>query len=145
MFNQHWAPSNLKIPDPLISSVQSEAYLVTCRLKRKYWPLSSYLQELLVAMGKVGGSVIKNLPANARESDSNLCQEDPLEKEMATHSSILAWNILWTEEPGGLYSVGLQRVRQDLATKQQQWRRLMLITVETSPLQSQSICSARYF
>jgi len=108
MFNQHWAPSNLKIPDPLISSVQSEAYLVTCRLKRKYWSLSSYLQELLVAMGKVGGSVIKNLPANARESDSNLCQEDPLEKEMATHSSILAWNILWTEEPGELQSMGLQ-------------------------------------
>ena len=39
--------------------------------------------------------------------------EDPLEKEMATHSSILAWEIPWTEEPGGLQSMGLQRVRHD--------------------------------
>ena len=48
-----------------------------------------------------------------------LGQEDPLEKEMANHSSILAWEILWTEEPGGLQSVASQ-VRQHLATKQQQ-------------------------
>ena len=43
--------------------------------------------------------------------------EDPLEKEMATHSSILAWEIPWTEEPGGLQSIGLQRVEHELATK----------------------------
>jgi len=43
----------------------------------------------------------------------SLGQEDPLEKEMATHSSILAWKIPWTEEPGRLQSVGLQRVRHD--------------------------------
>ena len=42
-----------------------------------------------------------------------LCQEDPLEEGMETHSSILAWSILWTEEPGGLLSVGLQRVGYD--------------------------------
>ena len=46
--------------------------------------------------------------------------EDPLEKETAAHSSILAWRTPWTEEPGGLQSVGSQRVRHDLATKQQQ-------------------------
>ena len=40
-------------------------------------------------------------------------QEDPLEKEMATHSSILAWRILWTKEPGGLQSMGSQRAGQD--------------------------------
>ena len=45
--------------------------------------------------------------------------EDYLKKEMATHSSILAWEISWTEEPGGLQSMGLQRVGQDLATKEQ--------------------------
>ena len=50
----------------------------------------------------------------------SLCWEDPLEKEMATHSSILAWEIPWTEEPGGLQSMGSQRVRHDLVTKQQQ-------------------------
>ena len=49
----------------------------------------------------------------------SLSQEDPLEKEMATHSSILAWKIPWTEEPGGLQSMGSQRVGQDLVTKQQ--------------------------
>ena len=47
----------------------------------------------------------------------SLGQEDPLEKEMATRSSILAWRIPWTEEPGGLQSIGLQRVRHDWATK----------------------------
>ena len=46
--------------------------------------------------------------------------EDPLEKEMSTHSSILAWEITWTEEPGRLQCAGSQRVRRDLATKQQQ-------------------------
>ena len=44
----------------------------------------------------------------------------PLEKEMATHSSTLAWQVPWTEEPGGLQSMGSQSVRHDLATKQQQ-------------------------
>ena len=46
--------------------------------------------------------------------------EDPLEKEMTTHSRILAWRIPWTEEPGGLQSMGLQRIGHELATKQQE-------------------------
>ena len=46
--------------------------------------------------------------------------EDLLEKEMVTHSNILAWEIPWTEEPGRLQSMGLQRVGHDLVTKQQQ-------------------------
>ena len=46
--------------------------------------------------------------------------EDPLEKEIATNSSILAWEIPWTEEPGGLQFLGSQRDRYDLGTKQQQ-------------------------
>ena len=45
--------------------------------------------------------------------------EDPLEKEMATHSSILAWKVQWTEKPGRLHSIGLQRVRHDWACMQQ--------------------------
>ena len=48
-----------------------------------------------------------------------LGQDGPLEKEMATHSSILAWEIPRTKEPAGLQSMGLQRVKRDLATKQQ--------------------------
>ena len=49
--------------------------------------------------------------------------EDPLEKKMATHSNILAWEVPWTEEPGGLQSMGSQRVRHDLANEQQQWKK----------------------
>ena len=52
----------------------------------------------------------------------SLAQEDPLEKEMTTHSSIRAWKTLWTEEPGGLQYLGLQRIGNNLATKQQQKR-----------------------
>ena len=65
------------------------------------------------ASGFPGGLVVKNLPANAQDTDSILGQEDPLEKKMTTHSSILAWKISWTEEPGGLQSMGLQRVGHD--------------------------------
>ena len=53
---------------------------------------------------------LKHLPAMQETWVRSLGQEDPLEKEMATHSSILAWRIPWTEEPGGLQSTGLQRV-----------------------------------
>ena len=55
--------------------------------------------------------------------------EDPLEKEMATHSSILAWRIPWTEEPGRLQSTGLQRVRHDLPTKERERRPNVLNTI----------------
>ena len=60
--------------------------------------------------------MVKNPPANAGDTEmwvQSLGREDPLEEEMATHSSILAWEIPWTEEPGGLQSMELQRVRHD--------------------------------
>ena len=57
--------------------------------------------------------MIKNLPAVQETLVGSLGQEGPLEKGIATHSSILAWEILWTVEPGGLQSVGLQRVGHD--------------------------------
>ena len=62
--------------------------------------------------------VVKNLPANVgdiRDEDSiqSLGWESPLEKAMNIHSGILAWRILWTEEPGGLQSRGLRRVRHN--------------------------------
>ena len=53
---------------------------------------------------------VKRLPKTWETWVRSLGQEDPLEKEMATHSSILAWKIPWTEEPGRLQSMGLQRV-----------------------------------
>ena len=54
--------------------------------------------------------MVKNLPAIQETRVQSLSQEDTQEKEMATHSSILAWKIPWTEEPGGLQFMGSQRV-----------------------------------
>ena len=63
---------------------------------------------------------MKNLPAAQETWVRSLGLEDPLEKEMVTHSIILAWEIPWTEEPGGLQSMGSESVGHDLGTKQQQ-------------------------
>ena len=57
--------------------------------------------------------VVKNPPTMQETQVRTLGWEDPLQEEMATHFSILAWRIPWTEEPGGLQSMGLQRVGQD--------------------------------
>ena len=60
--------------------------------------------------------MVKNLPAmqeTQETEDPSLCWKDPLEEAMTTHCSILAWRIPWTEEPGEIQSMGLQRVRQD--------------------------------
>ena len=65
-------------------------------------------------MGFPGGSVVKNPPANAEMWVPYLGAEDPLEEGMATHSSILAWGIPWTEDPGGLRSTGLQKDTTEL-------------------------------
>ena len=59
------------------------------------------------------GAQVVRLPAMRKTRVQSLGWEDPLEKEMAPHSSILAWKIPWTEEPGGLQSTGLQRVRHE--------------------------------
>ena len=60
--------------------------------------------------------MVKILPEMQETQVQSLGQEDPLEKGMATHSSILAWRIPWTDEPGGLQSMGSQRVGHDGAT-----------------------------
>ena len=70
-------------------------------------------------MGFLGGSVVKNLPAVQETQEKQKTQvqslgwEDPLEEGIEAPSSILAWRIPWTEEPGGLVSMGSQRVEQD--------------------------------
>ena len=56
---------------------------------------------------------VKNVPAVQETRVQSLNWEDPLEKEMATHSNVLAWRILWTDDPGGLQSMGSKRVRHD--------------------------------
>ena len=57
--------------------------------------------------------MVKNLSAMWETQVQSLAREDPLEEGMASHSSVLAWRILWTEEPGGLQPMGSQRVRLD--------------------------------
>ena len=61
--------------------------------------------------------MVENLSAKQETWAQSLRQEDPLEKGMAIHSSILAWRIPWTEEPGRLQSIGLQRVGHDRTIK----------------------------
>ena len=64
-------------------------------------------------MTSLVAQMVKRLPTVLETRVQSLGREDLLEKEMATHSSILAWKIPWTEEPGGLQSMGSQRVVQD--------------------------------
>ena len=78
--------------------------------------------------------MVKRLPTMWETWSKSLGQEDPLEKEMASHSSTLAWRIPWMEEPGGLQTMGLQRVRRDFtftftfngASQVAQWQRICL-------------------
>ena len=77
------------------------------------WGLGMRLQGLPQHWASLVAQTVKRLPAVWETRVQSLGQEDLLEKEMITHSSALAWKIPWTEECGGLQSMGLQRVRQD--------------------------------
>ena len=65
--------------------------------------------NIYLLKGFPGGSAVKNLPAMQEVQVQSLGWKDPLEEGIATHSSVLAWRIPWTEEPGGLQSMGSQR------------------------------------
>ena len=75
--------------------------------------LESHKKFLVYALDSGLGQMIKTLPAMQVTQVQSLVREDSLEKEMATHSSILAWRIPWTEEPGRLQPIGSQRVGGD--------------------------------
>ena len=76
--------------------------------------VDSYLNNCLHTSGaSLVAQRLKHLPAMQETCVRSLGQEDPLEKEMATHSTILAWRIPWMEEPGELQSMGSQRVGHD--------------------------------
>ena len=81
------------------------------------WTLMKACSPDSIALSVFGASLVaqtvKRLYAMRETRVRSLGQEDPLEKEMATHSSTLAWNSPWMEEPGGLQSIGSQRVGQD--------------------------------
>ena len=79
--------------------------------------LFSYLGCVYMLGGYLSDLAVKNLPAMQETQVQSLGWEDALEECMATHCSILAWRIPWTVEPGGLKSMGLQRIRHDLVTE----------------------------
>ena len=108
-----WATHTHK--DVLYSTGNTTPYSVMI-----YMGKESKKVKIDVYVGFPGGSVVKNLLAQQETWVQSLGWEDLLKKEMATHSSILAWQIPWTEEPGRLQSMRVQRVGHDLATKQQQ-------------------------
>ena len=76
-------------------------------------PFSSQRKFLSFQRSSLVVQMVKNLPAVQEARVQSLGREDPLEKETTTHSSILAWRILWTEEPGRLQSIGSQKVRHN--------------------------------
>ena len=75
--------------------------------KKAFVFCEAYRRASLVAQ------IVKNLPAMQETQVRSLGREDPLEKEMSIHSSILVWEIPWTEAPSGLQSMGLQRIGHD--------------------------------
>ena len=104
---QHWANGEGLFQ----GEKQSGAVICPCAREKKIplWKII-IIKQYLKERGFPGGSVAKR-----RVFDTWVWQ-DPLEYELATHSNILAWKILWREEPGGLQSMGSQRVRHDWAT-----------------------------
>ena len=80
------------------------------------WRLNDLLHVSHILRASLVAQMVKNLPAMQETWVWSLSREDTLEKGMATHSSIHAWRIPWTEKPGGLQSMGLQRVRHNQAT-----------------------------
>ena len=77
-----------------------------------YDPLPSLQQEVDIFSGRVVAQMVMRLSTMQQTQVRSLGQEDPLEKEMATHFNTLAWKIPWTEEPSRLHSMGSQRVGQ---------------------------------
>ena len=103
---QGFAGTSYGCPPPPVRPSRAEAVL-------------HFLNELFIFMeayrqkASLVAQTVKNLPATQETWVRSLGREDPLEKRMATHSSILAWRISWTKEPGGLQSMGWLRVRHD--------------------------------
>ena len=90
------------------ASSKEESGLFQSFVDKIVW--GSQSEALVLSIITPGGSVVKNLPAKQETQVQSLGGEDSLEKEMATHSSVLAWKILWREEVGVLQSLGSPRV-----------------------------------
>ena len=119
-----WRLMNLEAKFPV--PVYTHSLSVSLSLSLKFFPSFSLNKQrhgrtriitiiylLLERIQFLLAQMVKNLPVMQQTRVQSPGQEDPLEKEMATHSSILAWRIPWTEEPGGLQFMGSQRVKHD--------------------------------
>ena len=108
--------------------IHSDHPVITRRIRDPGgWSQQSLLQTLADdSVALLMAQTVKNLPAMWETQVWPLAWEDPLEKEMATHSSILAWRVPWTEEPGGLQCLGLQNVRHDWEINTCRWFRFVL-------------------
>ena len=87
---------------------------------QKIWTVQESKMSNIYKISSLVAQTVKNLPVMQETWVQSLGWEDPLEAGMATHSSVLAWRIPWTDEPARRQSLGSQRIRYDLATKQQQ-------------------------
>ena len=106
-------PSGLN-PKPVNTFPPQFSFNLPLHLVTVFWVSELFGICYSRVQGFPGGSVVKNPPASAEEPRvQSLGWEDPLEEEMANHSSIIAWKIPWTEEAGRLQSLGSQRVRHD--------------------------------
>ena len=94
-----------KIITLVLRTMQSDFYIVA--------PSNAYSTEYILFGTSLVAQMAKNLPAMQETQVQSLGWKNPLEKVMATHSWKLAWRITWTEEPGGLQSMGSHRVRHD--------------------------------
>ena len=111
----------------LLSYWTTMDYNTLCHNWFKYLSLPSHNQKILPSplppsknLGPWVAQMVKNLTPMWETKVWSLGQEDPLEEEMATHSSILAWKIPWTEEPGWLQSMYSQRIRYDWANNKRE-------------------------
>ena len=95
------------------SSVETHSYDVETRMRSYTTSEKETFKRNKLEPGLTHGQWVKNLPAMQETQVWSLGEADPLEEEMATHSSILAWETPWTEEPGGLQSKGSHRVGHD--------------------------------
>ena len=108
----------MKTPQPLsLQAATNKDPMQQKRKKEKFikhkWTARRIAIKQTLIWGFPGDSMVKNLPAMQEMRVGALAWEDPLEKEISTHSSILARKIPWTEEPGRLQFIGLQRVGYD--------------------------------
>ena len=78
-----------------------------------YILLDDFSRDIRAFRASLVAQVVKNMPEMQETRVQPLARENPMEKGMATHSNILAWRIPWMEEPGGMQSMALQRVRKD--------------------------------